>query len=73
MQSVDKQNAKKMFSRRQVLRAKFMFCRESTAPLALKTGLNGFVVGDSKLELAFLIVSCLLDNVFMNNNKKNKK
>lgn len=66
--SVDKQNAKKMFSRRQVL-SKIHVLSRVDRTIGFKTGLSGFVLGDSKLELAFLLVSCLLDNVFMNKNK----
>jgi hypothetical protein len=40
--------------------------------IGFKTGLRGFVLGDSKLELAFLLVSWLLDNVFMNKKIKIK-
>jgi hypothetical protein len=40
--------------------------------IGFKTWLSVFVLGDSKLELAFLLVSCLLDNVFFMNNNKNK-
>jgi hypothetical protein len=66
---VDKQNAKKMFSRRQVL-SKIHVLSRVDHTIGFKTlGFSGFVLGDSKLELAFLLVSCLLDNVFMNNNK----
>jgi hypothetical protein len=66
--SVHKQNAKEMFSRRQVL-IKIHILLRWDRTIGFKTGLSGFVLGDSKLELAFLLVSCLLDNVFMNNNK----
>jgi hypothetical protein len=54
---------KKMFSRRQVL-SKIHVLSRVDRTIGFKTGLSGFV-----LELAFLLVSCLLDNVFMNNNK----
>jgi hypothetical protein len=61
--SVDKQNAKKMFSRRQVL-SKIHVLSRVDRTIGFKTGLSGFVLGDSKLELAFLLVSCLLGNGF---------
>jgi hypothetical protein len=68
--SVNKQNAKQMFSRRQVL-SKIHVLSRVDHTIGFKTWLSAFVLGDSKLELAFLLVSCLLDNVLMNNNKNN--
>jgi hypothetical protein len=53
--SVDKQNAKKKFSRRQVLSKIHVLLRVDHT-IGFKTGLSGFVLGDSKLELAFLLV-----------------
>jgi hypothetical protein len=69
VQSVDKQNAKKNVFKETSFESKIHVLSRVDRTIGFKTGLSGFVLGDSKLELAFLIVSCLLDDVFMNNNK----